>query len=140
MKVLFSPLGMSYGSLFSAIVLTKPKHVVVITSEQAAKNIDLVIKKAKQNHSDFTIEYHTISDPFTGFLEGRKLARVLAHKKGDENIANLVGGTTALQDAVKCLADIISAKEVVVIDRRPIEEQRANPFVIGELVEIPPVK
>ncbi|HIE28175.1 TPA: hypothetical protein EYP66_12890 [Candidatus Poribacteria bacterium] len=140
MRVLFSPLGMSYGSLFSAIVLTKPDHVVVITSKRAAANIPQVVEQAKPYHPNFTLEYHTLADPFTGFLEGRTLAKSLARKAGDENIANLVGGTTALQDAVKCLSDLIGAREVAVIDRRPIEEQRANPFFVGELVEVLPMR
>ena len=141
MRVLFSPLGMSYGSLFSAIVKTLPDHVVVITSERAAVNLNKVVEEAKRYHPDFTLEYHTIEDVFTGFDEGRKLARELASRNdaGNENIVNLVGGTTALQDAFKCLADLIGAKEVALIDRRTIEEQRANPFAVGELVEVPPI-
>jgi len=140
MRVLFSSLGMSYGSLFSAIVLTKPDHVVVITSSKPAENVNKVIEKAKEYHPNFTLEFYTLEDPFTGFKEGRELAKRLASKKGDENIANLAGGTTALQDSVKCLADLIGAREVAVIDRRSIGEQQANPFVVGELVEIPPIE
>ena len=123
--MLFSP----GKGLFSAIVLTKPDHVVVITSEQAAANIPLVVEQAKQYHTNFTLEYHTVVDPFTGFHQGRKLAKRLTRKAGNENIANLVGGTTALQDAVKCLSDLTGDREVAVIDRHPIEEQRANPFL-----------
>lgn len=47
MKALFSPLGMSCGSLFSAIVLVKTDHVVIITSQEAAENILKVVKRPK---------------------------------------------------------------------------------------------
>lgn len=34
----------------------------------------------------------------------------------------------------------IGAKEIGVIDRRSINEQQRNVFVVGELVEIPPIE
>jgi len=142
MRILFSPLGLSYGSLFSAILLTKPDHVVVITSTKAAENIPKVVEAAKKDHPHFTLEYHTISDPFIGFIEGRGLARNIAKSEerraeSVEYIVNLAGGTTALQDAVQCIARALRAKEVAVIDRRSPGEQRQNPFVVGELIEVP---
>ncbi len=144
MRILFSPLGLSYGSLFSAIVLTKPDHVVVITSAKAAENIPRVVEAAKRYHPNFTLEHHSIGDPFTGFIEGRELARKLAESaryRGEraEHIVNLAGGTTALQDAAQCLARALGAREVAVIDRRSPDEQRQNPFVVGELIEVPPL-
>jgi hypothetical protein len=144
MRILFSPLGLSYGSLFSAIVLTKPDHVVVITSVKAAENIPKVVEAAKKYHPQFTLEYHTISDPFVGFTEGRELAIKIAKSEEQraesvEYIVNLAGGTTALQDAVQCLARALNAKEVAVIDRRRPDEQRQNPLIVGELIEVPPL-
>jgi len=47
MRVLFSPLGLSKGSLFTAIVQTRPDHVVVVTSKEGAKqqHINSVLSK-----------------------------------------------------------------------------------------------
>jgi len=146
MRVLFSPLGLSKGSLFTAIVKTRPDHVVVITSQEGAKLVDEIVAQARswlnkepslRSRTSFTFEVHTVSDPFTSFLEGRKLAKALAMKKGSENIVNLAGGTTALQDAVQYIARLISAKEIAVIDRRSYTQQQANPYVVGEIIEIP---
>jgi hypothetical protein len=139
MRVLFSPLGLSKGSLFTAIVKTHPDHVIVITSEEGAKLVMEIVAQARSLlNKDFTFEVHTVSDPFTSFQEGRKLAKALAMKKGKENIVNLAGGTTALQDAVQYIARLISAKEIAVIDRRSYTQQQANPYVVGEIIEIPP--
>jgi hypothetical protein len=56
------------------------------------------VKEAKRYHPNFTLEYHTIFDVFTGFDEGRKLARELANRNGagNENIVNLVDGRLML--------------------------------------------
>jgi len=103
-----------------------------------------LIEAAKRYHPDFTLEYHTINDPFVGFIEGREWARKIARSEEQrtesaEYIVNLAGGTTALQDAVQCIARALGAKEVAVIDRRRPDEQRQNPFVVGELIEVPPL-
>ena len=42
MRILFSPLGLSPGSLFTAIIATKPGRVIIITSTDAAKKVDYV--------------------------------------------------------------------------------------------------
>ena len=140
MRVLFSPLGLSKGSLFTAIVRTRPDHVVVVTSQEGAKLVDEIVAQAKSVlNTDFTFEVHTVSDPFTSFLEGRELAQALAHKKGSENIVNLTGGSTALQDAVQSIVRLIDAREVAVIDRRPYSDQQANPYVVGEMIEVPKI-
>ena len=143
MRVLVSPLGLSPGSLFSAIVLTKPEHVVVLTSALGQRGLEASVAAARSRGPAFTVEAHSLADPFAGFAEGRQLARRLAarwRERDDlEVVANLAGGTTALQDAVKCLADLLGAREIAVVDRRSLEEQRQDPFVVGELVDVPPI-
>ena len=144
MHIFITPLGMSYGVLYSGIHLIKPDHVIVLTSLEAAKNVEIAIAAARKIHSNFTLEVHTIEDPFAGFVQGRQLATVLAQQlcsqeDRDENryTVSLTGGTTALQDAAKCLADQLHAREVALIDRRDEQEKRTNPLVVGELMEIP---
>jgi len=120
-RVLFSPLGLTRGSLFTAIVHTKPDRVVIVTSSQAASGVDEIIQRARdQIGQEFSYEVHTISDPFVGFVEGRDLARKLAARYGKENIVNITGGTTALQDCAQSLARLMDAKEIAVVDRRPV--------------------
>ena len=144
MTVLFSPLGLAYGTLYSAILLTRPSRVVIVTSSEAIINLHATLDAARFFHTHFEFETHVLDDPQAGFREGRALARFLAASADGDNIVNLTGGTTALQDCVRSVADILrregkSAREVAAIDRRDIIEQRRAPLVVGELVEVPSV-
>jgi len=141
MKVLFSPLGLAYGTLYSAILLTRPQRVVVITSAEAIVNLHNALDAAHFFHAAFEFETHVLQDPQAGFAEGRKLACFLAASAGEENVINLTGGTTVLQDCVRSVADIlrrdgVPVREVAAIDRREALEQRRDPLFVGELVEV----
>ena len=144
MKVLFSPLGLAYGTLYSAILLTRPQRVVVITSAEAIVNLHSALDAAHFFHTTFEFETHVLQDPQAGFAEARKLACFLAASAGTENVVNLTGGTTALQDCVRSVADIlrrdgVPVREVAAIDRRELLEQRRDPLFVGELVEVPSI-
>lgn len=142
MTVLFSPLGLSYGVLYSAILLVRPSRIVVITSPQAIGNLHSAADAARFYHSNFEIETHMLDDPLAGFKEGRTLARLLCASSGANNVVNITGGTTVMQDCLRSLADNLRAqqknvREVAVIDRREHEDQKRAPLVVGELIEIP---
>lgn len=144
MTTLFSPFGLSYGTLYSTILLTRPARVVVVTSAEAVLNLGTTLDAARFFHTHFEWETHVLGDAQAGFIEGRTLAPFLAASAGDENIINLTGGTTVLQDCVRSVADILrsegkNVREVAAIDRRDIIEQRRAPLVVGELVEVPPL-
>jgi len=143
MTVLFSPLGLAYGTLYSAILLVRPRRVVVVTSPQAVGNLFSAVDAARFYHAPFEVQTHLLDDPLAGFAEGRKLARHLVTAAGGDNIINLTGGTTALQDCVRSVAILLRAenkavREVAVIDRRDADDQRRTPLVVGELVEVAP--
>lgn len=142
MKVLFSPLGFTYGILYSAILLVRPSRVVVVTSRQAIAHLHPALDAAKFFHSKFEMETHMLDDPFGGFEEGRLLSRLLASSAGTQNVVNLTGGTAAMQDCMHALsgrlrADGKAVREVAVIDRRDSAEQKRAPLVVGELIEVP---
>ncbi len=144
MTVLFSPLGLAYGTLYSAILLVRPARVVVVTSPEAIVNVDAAVDAARFYHSVFGVETHLLQNPLDGFGEGRRLARDLAARADANNVVNLTGGTTALQDCVRSVADILRARqatvrEVAIIDRRPLDDQRRSPLLVGELIEVPPL-
>lgn len=144
MIVLFSPLGLSYGTLYSAILSVRPQRVVVVTSPEAIINLHSAVDAARFYHALFEIETHLLDDPLAGFREGRKLARYLAASADGTNVVNLTGGTTALQDCVRSVGEILrdkgkSVREVAVVDRRSRDEQNRLPLVMGELVEVPPL-
>ena len=143
MTVLFTPLGLAYGTLYSAILLVRPQRVVIVTSREAMVNLHSAVDAAHFYLSRFEVETHLLDDPLAGFSEGRKLARYLAAAADADNVINLTGGTTALQDCVRSVAVILrsqnkAVREVAVIDRRPADEQKRSPLVVGELVEVPP--
>lgn len=142
MTVLFSPLGLAYGTLYSAILLTRPQRVVVVTSAEAIAQIHAALDAARFFHTNFEFESHILQDPQAGFVEGRALARFLAASADENNVVNLTGGTTVLQDCVRSVADILRregrpVREVAAIDRRSTDEQRRDPLFVGELVEVP---
>jgi hypothetical protein len=144
MTVLFSPLGLSYGVLYSAILSVRPQRVVVVTSPEAIVNLHTAIDAARFYHALFEVETHLLDDPLAGFREGRKLARFLSVSADGKNVVNLTGGTTALQDCVRSVGEILRergshVREVAVIDRRVPDEQKRMPLVLGELVEVPPL-
>ncbi|MDF2440955.1 MAG: hypothetical protein JWN98_1939 [Abditibacteriota bacterium] len=164
MTVLFSPLGLVYGTLYSAILLVRPQRVVVVTSPQAAVHLHSALDAARFYHSGFEFEAHILNDPLSGFEEARRLARRLAARAEAHNVVNLTGGTTVLQDCVRSIADILRSepsiensvtpeqdsmhnghhvahlvREVAVVDRRSAADQSRAPLVVGELVEVPPL-
>lgn len=141
MTVLFSALGFNYGVLYSAILLVRPTRVVVVTSSQAIGNLHSAVDAARFYHSSFEVETHMLDDPLAGFKEGRTLARLLCSSSDGDNIVNLTGGTTVMQDCVRSLADRLRSKEkqvreVAVIDRREADEQKRAPLFVGELIEV----
>jgi hypothetical protein len=142
MTVLFSPLGFNYGVLYSAILLVRPSRLVLITSPQAIGNLHSATDAARFYHSRFEVETHMLDDPLAGFREGRTLARLLTASADGNNVVNLTGGTTVMQDCVRSLADNLRAqkkpvREVAVIDRRNPDDQKRAPLVVGELIEVP---
>ena len=142
MTVLFSPLGLSYGTLYSAILLTRPARVVIVTSPEAVVNLHATLDAARFFHRNFEFETHVLEDALAGFHEGRALAKFLAKSGAETNIVNLTGGTTVLQDCARSVAGALrqsghSAREIAIVDRRDILEQRRAPLVVGELVEVP---
>lgn len=144
MTVLFSPLGLAFGTLYSAILLTRPNRVVIVTSAEAIGGLHGALDAARFFHTAFEFETHVLGDPQAGFGEGRALARYLSKSAGSTNIVNLTGGTTALQDCVRSVADILRregqpVREVAAVDRRDPQEQRRDPLFVGELVEVPGV-
>jgi hypothetical protein len=160
--VLYSPLGLVYGTLYSAILLTRPSRVVVVTSPQAEVHLHAALDAARFYHTHFQWESHVLSDALAGFDEARRLAHRLTRTPGARNIINLSGGTTVLQDCVRSIADILRretpiddqnaeqstlgskpacdyVREIAVVDRRSAREQARSPLLAGEIIEVPPL-
>lgn len=142
--VLVTPLGLSPGLLFSAVCLTRPSRVIVITSRQGAALAPDALQRAGYQGPWHVVE---LADPHTGFHEvPQVLAQVRAHlaaaPSGTPVVVNFTGGTTAIQYVVGRVAEELQGagypvRRVAVVDRRPPEEQRAEPYRLGEVVDLP---
>jgi hypothetical protein len=63
--------------------------------------------------------------------------------QASEVVVNLAGGTTVMQYVVERIGAEaerlgVPVQRVAVVDRRSLDEQRANPYVVGELVRLGP--
>jgi len=86
-----------------------------------------------------------VNDPFTGVNEVERVteeARKYLEENGvKEVVINLTGGTSLLGYMVERIRDGIrygrKITTVLAVDRRPYEEQKENPYVVGEILELP---
>jgi hypothetical protein len=119
-----------------------------VTSAQARRGGEVAIEHAcsegEKRPSQVWIE---IADPYTGFkeIEGRiswpDLAELIAPTDSVDAVLNLTGGTSVLQYCAERVAwqlmQIgIAIRRVAAVDRREPAEQQAQPFVVGEIVEL----
>jgi hypothetical protein len=139
-SLLISPLGLSPGLLYSAISQARPKKILAVVS---AKSLNLLQEVIEHSGSGAEIIPLVLNDPFQGFGEIPDL--VTASEKvllgADEVICNATGGTTAMQYAIMRLSEGASrlgrqVKWVAMVDNRPTEDQRKDPYVIGEIIDL----
>ncbi len=137
--LLVSPLGLSKGLLYSALWHTGPDRLLVVTSAQMAPHIEEICARAKW--SGDILPPRILEDPHSGFREARDISEDSIGEllRADKIVLNITGGTTALQYAVQEIN--VKAREldreveqVALVDRRPPEEQKNDPFVPGELI------
>jgi len=143
-KLLITPLGLSKGLLFSALRLTQPDRLLIVTSTDAAETIEEIVEVA--GYEGQMLKPILLKDPHTGFDEIKGVLDDLindyarAFLDSDEIIINLTGGTTTLQvltEGISKNAQMMGKdpRKVVIIDRREMSQQKENPFVVGELIE-----
>jgi hypothetical protein len=137
--VLISPLGASKGLLYTALQLTKPMLVVVLTSKEFSVSAEEILEKTAHKEKQIL----TMKDVFTGFNEADSLVSEVKALccSSDLITINLTGGTTAMQWIMQAIYETLNSenfrvKRVAFIDRRDSFEQKKNPYVIGELYEI----
>lgn len=138
--LLVTPLGLSPGVLYTALLRVRPARVLLITSARAREGLPEVLKRAGM--PGLEQRCLELSDPQGGFREfGRwsedpELRAWLLEASSVR--VNHTGGTTALQFCASRIGGLarrlgVPAEDVAVLDRRPAAEQRDNPFVCGEL-------
>lgn len=140
-RILLSPLGFTPGVLFTAVSDQKPDQVIVLASEQTAPSAREALEAAGMG--TLPLETRILADPYGG-VEDRDVAKTLQDKliEARELVVNLTGGTTAMQLVAEQVAASASrfgipVKRILLIDRRPPQEQRDCPYILGEVIELP---
>ena len=144
-RVLLTPLGLTPGVVYTAASLIQPDQVIVITSREAQASAAIALEMAGLAHVPCLIR--SLSDPFAGIEEARALKTGLDAQllQARELVVNLTGGTTMMQFAVEEIAQSaarlgVPVRRVLLIDRRPVEEQRRDPYQLGEVIHLSKVE
>ena len=141
---LITPLGLSPGVLYSALHHVQPDRVLIITSSEASHFVPDALTRA--GRSDLKPDVVKFIDPHHGFNEARHILDDHTEWHRDlilatDVVVNITGGTTAMQYAAEHLGRHLkrygtAVRRVALVDRRDILDQRQNPYVVGELVEL----
>ncbi|GIW09647.1 MAG: hypothetical protein KatS3mg061_0704 [Dehalococcoidia bacterium] len=140
--LLVTPLGLSPGVLYSALKLLQPASLMVVTSATAAPRLEEAIEQA--GAKDLPLLVRQLDDPYFGFRQVDQLIdpevdRALINAR--QVVLNLTGGTTVLQYAVERIGRRaqqlgLPLRKVALVDRRPLAEQQAHPYVVGDAIEL----
>ncbi|MFW6106645.1 MAG: hypothetical protein ACOC8H_00645 [bacterium] len=137
-KLLICPIGLTPGVLYSALKHTAPDRVLVICSAQSAANVEEACQHAGSQAPVSRLQMREIDrgvDEFDGLIAQASLWLFEA----DEIDANLTGGTTLMGVLVSRLVARAQreyqrpVRECVLIDPRTPEEQRNDPWRLGEI-------
>lgn len=141
-QLLVTPLGNSVGLLFSAFKSMTPQKVIVVTSEAMQSRVEEIRSMVDTIPSE-SVRIIILKEPHTGFHETGKIAEHILHDAGrfEDVVLNLTGGTTCMQFAIQRAGELLTEhgigyRRIAFVDRRPTAEQQAEPFVLGEMVEI----
>jgi hypothetical protein len=141
-KVLVTPLGRSKGVIYSAVLSEKPDSMVVVTSAEARPGLEEALAGAGMPALPTIVR--ELAEPYHGFGEVNSLLDsevTAALADASEVVVNLTGGTTAIQWAVEAFGRRaarlgVAVRRIALVDRRSPQEQQAEPFVLGERVEL----
>ena len=142
-RILVSPIGMSPGALFSAVqacraeeAMGEPTLCIVICSEESEKKIDEALQKAEYMGE---VKRLTLKNPFGGLPEIERLVNEGREslEGGEKVIVNITGGTTLMGLTAEKLAATAQGlpcevRRLGLIDSRPPEQQRTDPYQEGE--------
>ena len=144
-KLLVTPLGTSPGLLYTVLSRINPDEVIILTSEEGKEKINEVCNLLEFDINK--IKTIIIKDPFTGFNEIKNLTDKFKESvsnmdsKDNHYIINYTGGTSFMQYIISKFSDLSEEhgkiRKIFAIDRRPFMKQRENPYIAGEIVDIP---
>lgn len=134
-----SSLGLTEGALYTILNHYNPNLLIVVTSKEGAKILPNILEKTQ-----FKGECHVVNveDPYTGKEEIARVSKEVTEylENTRKVVINLTGGTTLLNYMLLKVGDEArhgrTIKTVLAVDKRPYEEQKRNPYVVGEVVEL----
>lgn len=137
-RLLVCSIGHTPGVLYSACAHTNPQRLLVICSKDSAPAIEEAIL---QFGREVEKQHLTLDDPYVGIDEFDQLMQQSAKwlTDSDEMHACLTGGTSLMGVLVSRLVQRASrefqrgVREFVLIDKRPNEAQRIDPWKLGEI-------
>lgn len=139
-NTLISPLGLSPGLLYSALLQIQPGRLVVLTSAEGERSLAEIFSKASYSGKLAVVR---VKDPFNCFGEAGELVEELMRHLPEEGgiTVNLTGGTTALQFIIQRAGTVLESRGrqvsyIALVDRRSATAQRENPWVVGELIRV----
>lgn len=136
--LLICPLGNTAGVLYSALSHIHPNRCLIVCSSQTETAIPEAIAQANWNGESLTLvmqDVHQGVGEFGGLIHQAKTWLFEA----DQIEANLTGGTSLMGVLVGQLLEQAGRtyrrpkRRFVLIDRRPYEEQRTEPWVKGDI-------
>jgi hypothetical protein len=143
-RLLVTPFGLSPGLLLTAVHHVRPDRMLVITSAQGLTLLPEAVARAGFSGDPDRLVKLVLGNPWSGYDEVEPaLNKAL---DGDllgvsEVVVNLTGGTSLLGFAAQRMGEklqrfALPVRRVALVDRRSPEEQRENPYVVGEMIEM----
>ncbi len=141
--LLVTPLGLSPGVVYTALRSLRPDTLLAVTSREALPGLAEAVERA--GFAGTVEEPLILADPHTGFAEAAPLlaqARLTALLARHACVVvNVTGGTTLLTHLAAEIASraarlAVPVRRVALVDRRPPEVQRVEPWVVGEVVDL----
>ena len=134
-----SSLGLTEGALYTILNHYNPNLLIVVTSKEGEKILPNILEKTQ-----FKGECHVVNveDPHTGKDEIDRVSNEVTRYLEDTRkvVINLTGGTTLLNYMLLKAGNEArhgkTIKTVIAVDKRTYEEQKRNPYVVGEVVEL----
>ena len=144
--VLVTPLGLTPGVVYSALIGLEKRGVavdrlVVIGSDPSLGRLPEAVERSGYGGEVKTL---AVADALAGFAELHDIVRRAKPLLADagEVFVNLTGGPTCLGVMAQAVCEAAaglgkSPTRFALVDRRPPQEQRDEPFVAGEFVPLP---
>jgi hypothetical protein len=139
--LLVCPLGRSKGAMYSALKHTSPDRMLALVSPDTKPFLAEVVNEA--DIPQLAVSELVVDDPYASFKEIDDFVNnridVLTHSK--RVAVHVVGGTTMMTELSRAFGRKaqelgIPVEIFATIDRRSRQEQRENPYVVGEYLTL----